>query len=447
MSSIAKFFDPLGWLAPVVITGKIFLQKLWLEKLDWDAKLPHDLCEEFLSWYNGMSAVKNIKISRWLHYVPMAKYELYGFADASLLAYGACTYLKVTVNGTSAVHLLQAKSKVAPIKPLMTIPKLELMAALLLARLSVKVLRALNLEKVDIFLFSDSTDVLHWLKEHPSKWPMFVANRCSKIHSYLPEAFWSHVSTKDNPADCVSRGIKPDQLESFSLWWGGGERLNSSPNFNNCIQSNSVHLVAFNCHTNTKKIIPKCEHWDLVAKYSDLQKLLRVTSYILRFIDRLLIKCGIKNKRVVNCNSKLFKTEWFQVSYQLCCFKTPSVSELIRARLVWVFVVQNSHFCKDIELLKMDKDEKLNNSNLNSVNPYLQDNLLRVGGRVQASLLDPDEKHPIILPFKCKLSNLVIKFCHEKKLHAGIRLTYSTVRQEFWIVIWLKPTLINAIRV
>ena len=193
-------------------------------------------------------------------------------------------------------------------------------------------------------------------------------------------------------------------------------------------------MVAFNCHTNTKKIIPKCEHWDLVAKYSDLQKLLRVTSYILRFIDRLLIKCGIKNKRVVNCNSKLFKTEWFQVSYQLCCFKTPSVSELIRARLVWVFVVQNSHFCKDIELLKMDKDEKLNNSNLNSVNPYLQDNLLRVGGRVQASLLDPDEKHPIILPFKCKLSNLVIKFCHEKKLHAGIRLTYSTVRQEFWIV-------------
>ena len=108
-----------------------------------------------------MSAVKNIKILRWVHYVPNAKYELYGFADAFLLAYGACTYLKVTVNGKSTVHLLQAKSKVAPIKPLMTIPKLELMAALLLARLSEKVLRALNLEKIDIFLFSDSTDMLY----------------------------------------------------------------------------------------------------------------------------------------------------------------------------------------------------------------------------------------------------------------------------------------------
>ena len=85
-------------------------------------------------------------------------------------------------------------------------------------------------------------------------------------------------------------------------------------------------------------------------------------------------------------------------------------------------------------MLKIDKDEKLNNSNLNSVNPYLQNDLLRVGGRVQAFLLHPDEKHPIILPFNCKFSKLVVKFCHEKKLHAGIRLTHSTVRQEFWIV-------------
>ena len=81
------------------------------------------------------------------------------------------------------MHLIQAKSKVASIKPLQTILRLELSAAFLLTKLAVKVLRALNLESVDIFLYTDSMDVLQWLKAHPSKWHTFVAHRCSKIHS------------------------------------------------------------------------------------------------------------------------------------------------------------------------------------------------------------------------------------------------------------------------
>ena len=138
-----------------------------------------------------------------------ARYELYGFADASKFAYAACTYLKVIHDGKSIIYLVQAKSKVAPIK---TIPCLELSAAFLLSKLVVKVLRALNLNKVEVFLFTDSMDVLHWLKDHPSNWPMFVADRCSNIHSYLPDAYWNHVRTHDNQAACVSRGIIPSQL-------------------------------------------------------------------------------------------------------------------------------------------------------------------------------------------------------------------------------------------
>ena len=157
----------------MVITANIFLQKLWKAKnprIDWDTKLPDSLRGEFKSWYTNIPAVKTIKISRWLKYVPGAKYEIYGFADASDKAYGACTYLKVTHRGKSTVHLLQAKSKVAPLKPILTIPKLELNAAHLLTKLTLKVLRALKLDEVNIYLFSDSTDVLCWLKEYPCKW-------------------------------------------------------------------------------------------------------------------------------------------------------------------------------------------------------------------------------------------------------------------------------------
>ena len=86
----------------------------------------------------------------------------------------------------------------------------------------------------------------------------------------------------------------------------------------------------------------------------------------------------------------------------------------------------------DIQLLLAGKEFK--GSKLMSLDPCIENNLLRVDGRVQASLLDPDEKHALILPFNCKFSKLIIGYCHEKKLHNGIRLTHSSVRREFWII-------------
>ena len=253
LSCITKFFDPLGWFAPIIITAKIFMQKLCLAKLNWDEPLPQELKNEFLNWYSDVPVLRNIKIARWLNFIPGARYELHGFADASKFAYVACTYLNVIHNGKSTIHLVQAKSKVAHIKPLQTIPCLELSAGFLLSKLVVKVLRALNLNKVEVFLFTDSMDVLHWLKDHPSKWPMFVAHRCSKIHAYLPDAYWNHVRTHDNPADCVSRGILPTQLESFSLWRGGGSMINKVNNSKDSFQSKSINLVSFNLNVGVVK--------------------------------------------------------------------------------------------------------------------------------------------------------------------------------------------------
>ena len=85
LASVAKFFDPLGWLAPVIVTAKIFMQRLWLAKLGWDDTLPNELKNEFINWYDATPILKNIKINRWIEYVPGARYELYSFADASKL--------------------------------------------------------------------------------------------------------------------------------------------------------------------------------------------------------------------------------------------------------------------------------------------------------------------------------------------------------------------------
>ena len=181
-----------------------------------------------MNGYNDIPVLNGIKINRWLGYIPGCKCEVYGFADASKVGYAACVYFKVCTDDKKEIHLIQAKSKVAPIKPLLTIPKLELSAALLLTKLTVKVLKALKLTGVKVRLFTDSTDVLYWLKNHPSKWLMFIANRCSKIHTLLSKAYWSHVRTHDNPADCASRGYPPNQLRDFSLWWEGGQMVQKS---------------------------------------------------------------------------------------------------------------------------------------------------------------------------------------------------------------------------
>ena len=428
LSSIAKLFDPLGCLAPVVITAKIFLQKLWREKnpkLEWDTKLPASLRDEFKNWYNTLNEIKTIKIKRWIKYVPEAKYELYGFADASELAYGACTYLKITHNGKSNIHLIQAKSKVAPIKPILTIPKLELNAAHLLVKLTVKVLRALKLDSVSIYLHTDSTDVLYWLKEHPSKWERFVKHRCSAIHTLLPEAFWCHVKSKHNPADCISRGLPPVQLQDFSLWWEGGVMVKEPINLDNSILSKSVNLLNVDCHIASSKKKSEIVLWNLVDKYSSLQKLLRITAYVLRFIDKIYTKSKIKLKQ----KSCLLNNLWFKVKYYRGFSELVSVPELVRARLTWIYLVQNSYFSTDINLLK--NNQKLDDLNLRRLDPFFDQNLLRLGGRIHFALLDYDQKHPWILPSKCTFSKLLVDYIHEKTLHGGVRLTLSSLRQQF----------------
>ena len=155
ISAIAKFYDPLGWLSPVIITVKIFIQKLWLCNLDWDDGLPLELKDEFLNWYSQVSVLNNIKINRSLNYSLESKCKIFGFAVASKIAFGACVCLKITFQGTS-VKLVQAKPKVAQIKPLLTIPRLELNAAVLLARLTVRVICALKLLPDNVFLYTDS---------------------------------------------------------------------------------------------------------------------------------------------------------------------------------------------------------------------------------------------------------------------------------------------------
>jgi hypothetical protein len=139
-SIVAAIFDPLGLISPVVVVAyKIFLQQLWLHKLDWDDQLPSELFNQWMDMYLRLSQVNKLAVDRLV----IAKgqpteIQLHGFCDSSEKAYGACLYLRsVNQQGEVATKLLCSKSRVAPVKKI-TLPRLELCGALLLAFLSHK---------------------------------------------------------------------------------------------------------------------------------------------------------------------------------------------------------------------------------------------------------------------------------------------------------------------
>lgn len=147
--------------------------------------------------------------------------QLHGFADASKKAYGACVYLRsVDKQGIVSIHLLCSKSKVASLKTL-TIPRLELCVALLLARLVNVVLTFLRLTIHEIYLWSDSTIVLSWLQTPETIMKIFVASRAAEILELNGNIVWKHVPSECNPADLISRDVCLSQIATETRWWHG----------------------------------------------------------------------------------------------------------------------------------------------------------------------------------------------------------------------------------
>ncbi|GFV94336.1 integrase catalytic domain-containing protein [Trichonephila clavipes] len=228
LSTIARIYDPLGLLGPVVAKAKIFLQKLWMLKIDWTDLLPDTINREWRQFVESLQVVNDININRCIVVEQPEVIELHGFSDASQSAYGAVVYCKsITSDGKMLVHLIASKSRVAPTKQT-TIPRLELCAAVLLAKLVHRVKQALKLNVTNTFLWSDSMIVLSWIRKESYQLKTFVANRIATIQEMTSSEQWRYVATEDNPADFVSRGMDSLKLKTCELWWNGPKFLMSN---------------------------------------------------------------------------------------------------------------------------------------------------------------------------------------------------------------------------
>ncbi|GFV72620.1 integrase catalytic domain-containing protein [Trichonephila clavipes] len=228
LSTIARIYDPLGLLGPVVAKAKIFLQKLSMLKIDWTDLLPDTINREWRQFVESLQVVNDININLCIVVEQPEVIELHGFSDASQSAYGAVVYCKsITSDRKMLVYLIASKSRVAPTKQT-TIPRLELWAAVLLAKLVHRVKQALKLNVTNTFLWSDSMIVLSWIRKESYQLKTFVANRIATIQEMTSSEQWRYVATEDNPADFVSRGMDSLKLKTCELWWNDPKFLMSN---------------------------------------------------------------------------------------------------------------------------------------------------------------------------------------------------------------------------
>ncbi|GFU19650.1 integrase catalytic domain-containing protein [Nephila pilipes] len=217
---ISKFYDPLGLFAPVTVIVKILFQDTWLSGIKWDELLSPAVAQQWHKWINELLCLKDIRIPRWIGLSETSDVIIHVFCDASKRAYGACLYARHTVNNFTEVNLICSRSKLAPVKKI-TLPRLELLAALLGTRLLQYFYRETNMHSHTAVLWSDSTVALSWIKGDPNRWKTFVCNRTTEILQYTTPSQWRHCTGTDNPADHLTRGTFPSQLPSLESFWHG----------------------------------------------------------------------------------------------------------------------------------------------------------------------------------------------------------------------------------
>ncbi|XP_065224341.1 uncharacterized protein LOC135848369 [Planococcus citri] len=408
LSDIARVFDVLGVLSPITVRAKIILQDLWRESLKWDDKLSDHLQDKFLKYRRELSQLKKYSVPRLCVQFKM-RIELIGFCDASPKAYCAVVYIRcVDKCGNVKVNFVCSKTKVAPLKPVLTIPRLELQAALLLAKLMIRVKNNLNIDSNNLYAFSDSMIVLSWLKLPLNALKTFVSNRVEKILDHVGR--WMYVDTASNPADLATRGLNVTEfMERKNLLWLKGpvwlennfnEHLNSDVKISDNIELLEMRVpkIAFVCCSIEASTL---------SSFSSYLKAIHAVSYMFRWVDK---KRGILHQGEL------------------------TTEENIRSLDALIKYSQNMFLGKDLARLANGQNLK-KDSSLRSLDPFIDDKgILRVGGRLKNAQLPFDKRHPIILSAKCNLVNLLVDYVHEKYFHCSRVVVYSYIQNQYWIV-------------
>ena len=409
-----RFYDPLGVVSPCTVQFKVLFQKLCEAKLDWDEPMSGELLKKLEKLIDGLKMVQPIIIPRCCFSgikEEVLSSTLQGFCDASNRAYAAVVYLRVGTKKTITMRFLASKTRVAPLRS-QTIPRLELLSALLLAKLMTTVFQALKLEVPlgQLTCYTDSKVVFYWLTSVNREWKQFVQNRVNAIKKLIPVESWRHCPGRDNPADLPSMGMSPLQLFKELSWLGGPGWLYEH-------QSDKLKpqemIIPRECLTEMKIIqgahsMLSCEH-DVYGpiieseRFSSFRKLLRVTAFTFKFIDLLKFKPRYHGEPV---NPQL------------------TAADLVNSQVYWVKASQKP----------LLDDEKFSTWKVQFGLFLDDDGIWRCRGQLGNADILQSTKYPILLNQSHHVTLLIVHECHEILKHGGVKETLTELCSRFWII-------------
>lgn len=426
LSKIGKLYDPNGYLGPIIMRGKIIIQELWKNKMNWDEEVKGEIKGKWEEFNKDLENIHLISINRWFGTTKRDKIQIHGFCDASEKGYGAVLFSRIRQGDKFKTEIIASKSRVAPLKTL-TIPRLELCAAHLLAKLIKSVIRNFEdkQQKIKIFAWSDSQVVYYWINKPTTiSLKIYVANRVNEIQE-INNKFniqWRWISTKENPADLISRGSTIINLKNELKWWHGpfwlhdiNQNWPEQPKFYGMENLNQKYLKDIEKELKIKTILlTKIENdelkkgnFNLIDAYSNLNTLKRVMAYIFRAVKNFK---NLKKKNVENLslNEENEALDYFiridqQRSYPEEIKKAKNGSRIIYKGLVLIW----------------DQSNKF----------------LRIDGRVVSKNLTKDEQFPILLDKEGAIVKLLVKDAHmQNNGHNATQWILQYLRKRYWVI-------------
>ncbi|CAL8088051.1 unnamed protein product [Calicophoron daubneyi] len=421
LSAVSSLFDPLGFVSPWLLPGKILLQDLCRKKLGWDDPLSEEDLNRWKSWTVLFQQLQEVRVPRRIGPcgVSLEHAEVHVFSDASEVGYGAVAYMCVPdALGRRISNLLISKARVAPLKGV-SIPRLELAAAKLAVQVGHSLCGCLPVDSRKFSYWSDSMVVLYYINNASTRFSTFVSNRLAYIHDNSHPDQWRHISSEENPADMTSRGLT--SRRGLATWLSGPTFLQSGPKtWPNAFK---IEPPVSGIELKKAKVNLIFQASDslhsLLLRYSSWHKLLRAVAWILRFKDywltmktrqqRHTVRLGNINKREIEMaeRSVVSLVQWLTFRKEMLVLTTRTSTG-------------NKSLRKDSPLLRLA--------------PVVIDGVLRVGGRLEKSSLPYESKHPILLPRLHHVTDLVIRHHHLTEGHAGVHHVLAVTRMRFWII-------------
>jgi hypothetical protein len=414
LSMISAIFDPLGLVSPTILEGRYILQTVTRCSVQWDEQLPDTVVKRWTDWCSQLVGLDGYAIPRaYGHSLGMSEAtdcELHVFSDASETGYGACAYVRMTLEDVVTTTLIMGKSRLAPLKAT-TIPRLELTAAMLASRVRAFVEDELNVKFKRIVMWTDSTITLAYIYNTTSRYKAFVANRLVTIHELTSVDEWRYVPTQHNPADLASRGFAATDDRAMARWLTGPEFLRlpvecwpESPSLTPLLADDPETKHTITCATE--------------ATAADDDVMLRIARHFSSW------ERAVRAVALLQRCMKWLRNKEKKVADPL----TPS--ELNAAELTLLISMQQRHFPKEYAD-STARGQVAKNSRLISLDPHMKDGLLCTGSRLRFT---SRSMSVAILPHKDPVTTLLIRRAHLDNGHVGTEQVLAILRNRFWII-------------